>query len=84
MQSSALDLRASLTLADELLVLVTDQWLNAAAHRRGRLVLSGPDQERSAWLSNGFQSWSMSGASTARGPRLLSTKPALEDLGDQE
>ena len=85
-ESSALDLRATLTLADELLV----HWslTNGSTPLpidEVALVLSGPDQERSAWLSNGFQSWSMSGALQLRGDLGYSARSrALEDLGDQE
>ena len=49
------------------------------------IVVSGPDSERDTWLSNGFQSWSMSGAIELRGDLGYSARRrVLEDLGDQE
>ena len=85
-QSSALDLRATLTLSDELLARWTlTNGSTPLPVDEVALVLSGPDQGRSAWLSNGFQSWSMSGALQLRGDLGYSARSrALEDLGDQE
>ena len=49
------------------------------------VVLTGPQQDRDTWLSNGFQSWSMSGALQLGGDLGYDARGrALADLGDQE
>jgi len=85
-ESPSLDLRVELTINDSTLV----DWtiVNGASTmpvEEIAIVISGPNQERAAWLSNGFQSWSMSGALQLRGDLGYDARRrVLEDLGDQE
>ena len=85
-RESSLDLSIELTFTDELLIdwTITNGATTVPVDEVA-IVLSGPTQERSAWLSNGFQSWSMSGALELRGDLGYNARRrVLEDLGDQE